>query len=297
MRILLTGSSGFIGNAFLRLAIKNGHEIGALLLPELNTPSGLESHPQIKWLHGSLDSAPWNKIKDFAPQVCLHTAWITTPGIYLNSPSNYSFLKSSLDFIKQAVNYGVQNVIVTGTCIEYRPSNTPLIEDKSPVEPETIYAKCKHQLHRELLTELEKMNCRLCWTRIFYPYGIGEHPDRLCSFIIKKLINNKKVLLNSPLSTKDYIYIDDIAEALLTLVEKQFSGTANIGTGEGITVREIAGLISTMLDKNGLIEENNQNLSIDYTVADITKLKNLGWKQKISIKEGLNRLINYYRQS
>jgi nucleoside-diphosphate-sugar epimerase len=69
------------------------------------------------------------------------------------------------------------------------------------------------------------MNCRLCWTRIFYPYGIGEHPDRLCSFIIKKLINNKKVLLNSPLSTKDYIYIDDIAEALLTLVEQAFSGS------------------------------------------------------------------------
>ncbi len=297
MRILLTGSSGFIGNAFLRFAVKNGHEIGALILPELNIPGELQEHPQIKWLRGSLDSAPWDKIKNFSPQTCLHTAWITTPGIYLNSPANYSFLKSSLDFIKQAVNYGVQNVIVTGTCIEYKPSNTPLIEDKSPVEPETIYAKCKHQLHQELLIESEKMNFRLSWTRIFYPYGIGEHPDRLCSFIIRKLINNEKVFLKSPLSTKDYIYIDDIADALLTLVENQFSGTANIGTGKGIAVREIAGLISTILNKSGLIEENKQDLPIDYTVADITKLKSLGWSQKISIKEGLSCLINYYLQS
>ena len=257
----------------------------------------LDGHPQIKWFYGSLDSVSWDKIQSFAPQVCLHTAWITTPGIYLNSPENYFFLKSSLDFIKQAVNSGVQQVIVTGTCIEYKPSNTPLIEDKSPVEPETIYAKCKHQLHQELLVEAEKMNFHLCWARIFYPYGIGEHPDRLCSFIIRKLINNEKVVLKSPASTKDYIYIDDIAEALLILAEKQFSGTVNIGTGEGIAVREIAGLISTILDKKELIEENPQDLPIDYTVADITRLKKLGWKQKINIKEGLNRLINHYRES
>ena len=69
MRILLSGSTGFIGNTCLRLAIKKEYEIGALILPELTIPSVLDGHPQIKWFYGSLDSVSWDKIQSFAPQV------------------------------------------------------------------------------------------------------------------------------------------------------------------------------------------------------------------------------------
>jgi len=294
LKILLTGSTGFIGNAFLRLAISKGYKVGALILPGLKIPEDLENNPKVHWFIGSLNKVDWKEIEKFNPDVCLHTAWITTPGVYLHSPENYAFAKESLEFIRNAARCGVKNVIVTGTCVEYKQSEKPLNEDNSPIEPQTIYSKCKHQLHLDLIASAKEIGFNLVWTRIFYPYGIGEHPDRLCSFIIRKLLKNENVELKTPDSAKDYIYITDIAEALLIIIEKKFSGTINIGSGQSVTVREIAELIGTILDKKHLIKNSPKGLP-DFTVADISKLKSLGWTQKVSIQEGLTLLIEHLR--
>ncbi|MGB9603083.1 MAG: NAD-dependent epimerase/dehydratase family protein [Verrucomicrobiia bacterium] len=294
-KILLTGSTGFIGNAFLRSAILKGYEIGALILPGLKIPEDLKHHPSVRWFVGSLNNLDWDEIAKFKPDVCLHTAWITTPGLYLHSPENYIFAKESLLFIEKAVKCGVETVIVTGTCIEYKKSNEPLNEDRSPIEPDTIYARCKHQLHQDLIIKSQEFGFNLAWARIFYPYGVGEHQDRLCSYIIRKLLNNEKVELKTPNSAKDYIYITDIAEGLLLIIERDFSGTINIGSGQAITVKEIAYLIGELMNKRHLIEESKQSEQPDCTVADIAKLKSLGWNQKVSIQNGLKMLIEHFQ--
>lgn len=294
MNILLTGSTGFIGGRFLRLAIERGHTIIGLILPDLSIPEDLRNNDKVIWCPGSLSNVPWNHIKPLMPDVCVHTAWITTPGIYLESTENYKFLEDSLNFINSAIHIGISYVLATGTCIEYKPSKSPLKEDTSPVEPTTVYAKCKNQLRLQLEQHSKKMNYRFCWARIFYPYGVGEHPDRLCSSLIRKLSNNEKVFLKTPYSVKDYIYIDDLADALLTVLENRFSGIINIGSGIGISVLEIAELISQLLDKKGLIEKSDTP-DIDpygYMVADVSRLKSLGWQQKISMKDGLQKMLS-----
>ncbi|MEI9864251.1 MAG: NAD-dependent epimerase/dehydratase family protein [Limisphaerales bacterium] len=51
---------------------------------------------------------------------------------------------------------------------------------------------------------------QFCWGRVFYPYGVGEHPARLCSSLIQKLQRGEKLVLKTPHSRKDYIYIEDL---------------------------------------------------------------------------------------
>jgi nucleoside-diphosphate-sugar epimerase len=92
------------------------------------------------------------------------------------------------------------------------------------VAPTTAYARCKNDLRLALEADARAKSFAFCWTRIFYPYGPGEHPSRLCSSIIHKLVRDEKVVLKTPGSTKDYIFIEDLAEALLTVVEKRFTG-------------------------------------------------------------------------
>lgn len=294
MKILLTGSTGFIGNTFLRKAIAKGYKVGALILPELDVPKDLVKNENIVWLRGTLNEPPWDLIKEFEPEVCVHTAWITTPGIYLESPINYQLLEDSVKFITKAALISVKYAIVTGTCVEYAPSSLPLKEDESPINPVSTYAKCKHELHLRLLEDSKKLGFDMCWARIFYPYGIGEPPDKLCSYLIRKFMNNERVYLKSPNNVRDYIHVEDIAETLLLILEKHFSGTVNIGTGIGISVREIADLIAEYLRKPDLIDQPDKS-EHDYIVADVTRLKSLGWKQKVSFKEGIQQLVEYYR--
>ena len=293
MKILLTGPTGFIGSAFARLALDRGHNVAGLVLPAETVPPALTQSKGFVALRGDLTQPPWSEVESFSPEVCIHTAWITTPGIYLESPENYKFLEQSLQFLNRVRALGTGHIVGLGTCIEYRMTGLPLSECQTPIEPTTVYSRCKNELRLKLEEAEAAEGFRFCWARVFYPYGPGEHPSRLCSSILGKLERNERVLLKTPGSTKDYIYIEDLAEALLTVVEARFAGTINLGTGIGVSVREIAGKLAELMGRKQLVGEapNTDPDPLGHVVADVSRLRGLGWKQAHTIEQGLAELM------
>jgi nucleoside-diphosphate-sugar epimerase len=293
MKILVTGASGFIGSAFCRLALAHGHQIAGIIQPAKNPPSQTLPGKKMTWLKGTLAELPWKNIERFQPDVCVHMAWIATPGVYLESPENERYLQWSLDLVHGLRGLGVNHIVGAGTCIEYQISGAPLSEDRSPVAPTTLYARCKNTLREALAAKAQKDGWQFCWGRVFYPYGVGEHPARLCSSLIQKLRRGEKLVLKTPNSRKDYIYIEDLAAAILLSVERKFTGTINWGTGKGISVREIADNLATMLGKPNLVEAADPPAPdpFPFIVADAAKLEVLGWKQAWPLDRGLGELI------
>lgn len=297
MRILVTGATGFIGSAFCRLALSHGHEIAGLMLPTETSPAHVPASERMIWLKGTLAELPWCAIEKFQPEACVHFAWIATPGIYLESPENEHYLRWSLDLVHRLRGIGTNHIVGVGTCIEYRITDAPLSEDRTPVDPTTLYSRCKNALRERLQAEAFKDGSVFCWGRVFYPYGVGEHPARLCSSLIQKFRRGEKLLLKTPHSTKDYIYVDDLATAILLTVEKQFTGTINWGTGTGVSVRQIADTIAAMLGRPDLVDEISppEKDPFAYVVADATKLHQLGWKSAHTLKQGLEKLSKTLR--
>jgi len=330
VKILLTGPTGFIGSAFLRQALAGGHSVAGLVRPvracavepgnanpaRLEVSNQSDSHrdafdrvPDIlssrakeirdgvesvlTRIAGTLAEPPWREIEAFGPEVCVHTAWISAPGIYLDSPENHRFVDWSLAFLKRLAELGTRHLVVLGTCIEYRTTGAARAEDRTPLEPATLYARCKHELHLKLETELARHAAALCWARVFYPYGPGEHPARLCSSIIQNLRRNQSVTLKTPDSRKDYIYIDDLARALVLLIERKFAGSVNLGVGEAVAVRQIAEVLGRLLGKPDLIQFPAQPVSdpLDCVLSDSTKLRSLGWRPGVDVEAGLKNLI------
>jgi dTDP-6-deoxy-L-talose 4-dehydrogenase (NAD+) len=292
MKILLTGPTGFIGKAFIRLALNQGHQIAGLVIPAETIPADLPASPDLVWLRGTLEEAPWQEIGTFAPDVCLHTAWVTTPGVYLESPDNYRFLEASVLFLKRARELGVNYFLTLGTCVEYQITNQPLVEDRTPIVPTSTYARCKNELRQTIEADAKAGGFTCCWGRVFYPYGPGEHPSRLCSSIIQKLARDEKLVLKTPNSTKDYIFIEDLAAAILTVLNQRATGAINLGTGIGLSVREIAHAIGKLIGKPHLIEEVNPPAEdpLGYVVADASKLHALGWQPLVNLSGGVARL-------
>ena len=292
MKIFVTGAAGFIGSAFCRLALTHGHEIAGLIRPAKRFPANLPANKNMVWLEGTLAGLPWKNIRQFQPDVCVHLAWIATPGVYLESPENEQYLQWSLDLAHGLRGLDSNYIIGTGTCIEYQLSEAPLSEDRTPVEPTTPYARCKNRLRETLAAEAQKAGWDFCWGRVFYPYGVGEHPARLCSSLIQKLQRGEKLALKTPNSLKDYIYIDDLAAAILLTVGKKITGTINWGMGTGVSVREIAEIAAAMLGRPELVENQNPP-AVDpfpFVVAESTKLQNLGWRPQVDLQTGLSRL-------
>ena len=293
MRILVTGGTGFLGSAFVRLAQQAGHELAVLSRTGAGIPGGA------RWLPGSVAAPPWPKIEDFAPAACVHAAWIATPGVYLESPENEAWVEWSFDFLTRLAGLGVSHVTVLGTCIEYTITGQNLVEDTTPLGPVSPYARAKCELHDRLITNGRKLATNgatlppVAWARVFYPYGEGEHPARLASSLIAKLRRGEPVSLKTPRSTKDYIHAEDLAAGLLAVVERRYSGAINLGTGEGVTVEAIARELGRLIGRPELIQvpENPPADPLDYVVADAGRLRGLGWKPQVTLAAGLRRLV------
>ncbi|MEJ0088288.1 MAG: NAD-dependent epimerase/dehydratase family protein [Limisphaerales bacterium] len=198
MKIFVTGATGFIGSAFCRLALSRGHDIAGLIQPTKIPPTDIPASEKMTWLEGTLGELPWKSIEQFQPDVCIHLAWIATPGVYLESSENERYLQWSLDLVRGLRRIGLSHIVGAGTCIEYQISEALLSEDHTLVNPTTLYARCKNALRETLASEAQKDGWQFCWGRVFYPYGVGEHPARLCSSLIQKLQRGETLTLKTP---------------------------------------------------------------------------------------------------
>jgi nucleoside-diphosphate-sugar epimerase len=289
MRLLITGATGFIGRAVARVALARGHEVAGLVREGSLEPA------KGRVIRGDLQGG-WDReaLRDFRPEICLHAAWLATPGVYLTSPHNQYYAERSLDFLLELIKDGVKGIVAVGSCIEYAAgSRTSAISAQEPPEPKSPYAKAKHLLHLTLRQETKQYNVPLTWVRVFFPYGVGEHPQRLVSLFAGKFKLGQRVRLKTPESIKDFIAVEDVAEGLVIAAEKQWDGTANLGSGEGQTIETLARQVAGYFSRPELVECEEPR-SVDehpQLVADLQEWKNLGWQPKINFVEGVTSML------
>lgn len=293
MRLLITGGSGFLGSAVARQALAAGHDV-AILSRHPADAAGMKGTVPIS---GDLAAPPWQAISKFRPESVLHAAWIATPGVYLESPANADWVRWSLAFASRLPDLGVRHLAVLGTCIEYAITGKPLHETETALAPASPYARAKAELHEALTSAFAGAGTGLAWARIFYPYGPHEHPARLASSLLSRVVAGQPITLKTPNSTKDYIHEDDVARALLAVVRAGFQGPINIGTGEGVTVGTLARTLAELAGRPDLVVQpaDAPRDPLDFVVADASRLHSLGWRPQVALVDGLRRLVEARR--
>jgi dTDP-6-deoxy-L-talose 4-dehydrogenase (NAD+) len=295
MKIFVTGANGFIGRAFCQAAVAAGHEVlGLCRRPTSALPAGTQT------IIGDLGNIPWDEVERFGPDTLLHLAWIVTPGTYLNAPENQTLVHESEELFSKAIDLGVQRLAASGTCIEYAPSDEPLKEDVSPLAPSIAYSQGKVEALKLLESLAAKHALPWTWFRIFYCYGEGEHPDRIASWLMRKLASRESVEVKTPDSVKDYIHVTDVAAAMLWSLEKGLQGPVNVGGGRGVRILDLAREIArTVGTEASLVSGANPPAPDPFptTVADISKLRDSGWQPKISLTAGLDRMWHAVQSS
>lgn len=268
-KILITGSTGFIGKYVLDL---------------------LKSDYEIIELTEDIFSVNWDMyMSTVKPTYLINLAWRTGKG-YLDDYENVLFLRAGLDIYNSFYKYGGKRAVFIGTEQEYKRQDKSLKEDDE-ICPISLYAECKADLGKVLVKNSLIENKGFIWLRLFFIYGYGEKEQRLMPSIINAMLNNKDVTCSSDKYIRDYIYVKDVAQAIVTCLFSDYIGYVNVAGGEKTTIGEIAKQIKDITGSTSNIffkEDDGQPATI---WGDISLLKSLGWQKKYSLYDGLKEEI------
>jgi len=187
---------------------------------------------------------------------------------------------------------GVKNFIYIGTSSEYGKKTRPMNEEMT-LDTDTMYGCTK--VCGTFLTKRYSQFMNTVTVRPFSVYGEEEADWRFIPTIIRSL--NNDIPLNLLNGYHDWIYIDDFVRGVQKVLENidLLNGqTINIGTGRSFENMEIVSLLESISGKIcNLVVHPKKEQDSSVWQADNRKLKALGWKQKVSMYEGLKRVYEY----
>jgi UDP-glucuronate decarboxylase len=272
----------------------------AVLTTATETPWRLKDvFGKIEKKPGKLDDPNSRKqaLLEMKPDACIHLAWYTEPGKYLDSPENLPSLMTSLDLFSELTQTGCKQIVATGTCAEYAASADPLTED-SPTNPATFYAQSKLQclLLGRQVAEFAKVP--FAWGRIFYPYGPMEDERRVVPALIKTLLKGEPFPATTGDQVRDYIHVEDVASAFCLMAEKQADGVFNIASGTPVTVRQLLETVGKLVGKGELIQFGAKQpyaWEPPALTGENKRLKALGWNPTYTLEKGLEQTVEWFK--
>jgi nucleoside-diphosphate-sugar epimerase len=229
---------------------------------------------------------------------CIHLAWHAAPPHYLHEMENLQCLSYSLALLRTLSEIGCPQVVAVGTCAEYA-ANGGRLRETGRTEAHSLYAAAKLSLSLVGEQLAGQSAFRFVWARLFYLYGPYEHEARLLPAAIRSLLDGKAFAASPGEQVRDYLYVEDVARALVHLAMVNAGGAYNVCSGSPVSVRHLleqtAGLIGRedLLQMGALPYRNGEPMVV---CGDHQRLSQSGWLPQTGLAEGLSKTIDWWRR-
>ncbi len=233
------------------------------------------------------------------PSHLLHLAWYAQPGLYWTSLENIRWVQSSLDLLWAFVEHGGRRVVVAGSCAEYDWNYGYCSERITPLQPATMYGKAKLALQLLLEAFARQAQISAAWGRLFFLYGPHEYPERLVASVIRALLQGKPARCSHGNQVRDFLYVQDAADAFVALLESDVQGPVNIASGNPVTLKQIIYSIADTLQQRSQIQLGVVPVAPSeppLLVANIERLtKEVAWHPTYDLNQGLDRTMRWWK--
>ncbi len=292
-KIFIAGHRGMVGSAIVRKLEQKGYK-------NLVVRTSKE-----------LDLRDQQKVEEFFQQEKPEYVFLAAArvgGIVANNTFRAEFLYDNLtiqgNVIHQAYKAGVKKLLFLGSsCIYPKMAPQPLKEEfllSGLLEPTNEpYAVAKIAGIKMCDAYRNQYGCNFISAMPTNLYGPNDNYDLQTSHVIPALLRkfhkakfkheHAVIVWGTGKPLREFMHVDDLAEACLFLMEKfNEPGFINVGTGTDRTIKELAELISMIVDYTGRIEfDTSKPDGAPRKLMDVSKIRKLGWRHKIELEDGL----------
>lgn len=300
-KVVITGANGFIGSHLVKRLNRAGVDVVALVDPRFDYAS-IEGLPNVSIIAFSLQDIESlfsdERLKD--ADIIYHLAWAGVHASYRNSEDEQlQNIKYSLDVLKLAYHFQISKVLIPGSAAEVSCGDGMITGKECPF-PSDIYSATKVATRFLCQTYAFQHGQTLIWPLITSIYGPGRDDNNLISYTIKSLLKREKPSFTKLEQQWDYLYIDDLIEALVALGHKGKSSVYPIGSGEHRKMSEYVKIIHQLINPHlplgiGELPYKNPN-KVDNQVMDISALKrDTGFSAEVPFEEGITKTIIFFK--
>lgn len=312
MKILVTGGAGFIGSNLTKKLIDRGDQV--VIIDNFNDyydPQLKEDRIKIylkgykfKLYRGDIrDGELLEKIfKKEKIDKIVHLAAMAGVRYSIKNPFVYADVNvmGSLNLLELAVKYKIKNFVLASSSSVYgNNKKLPFSESDSVDQPMAMYAASKKavELMAHVYNHIHGLNVTAL--RFFTVYGPWGRPDMALFLFTKAILKGEPInVFNRGKMSRNFTYVDDIVSGIITVLDKcKGYDVVNIGGDkEEKLLRYIEVIEQNLCKKAKKKMMPMQQGDVPATVADIRKLKKLGWKPTTRIEKGIANFVSWYKE-
>lgn len=293
-KILITGASGFIGSHLCDRLLEEAAEVHAVYRSQ--TPP---ADSRARWWRADLsdEAAVRNLFREVRPDVIFHLASHVkgAPNLEHVLPTFRSNLQSTINLLALAAEKGCRRMVITGSLAEPEPERGELFPSAPYAAAKWAssgYARMFHALYQ----------VPVVMARVFMVYGPAQQDlTKLVPYVILSILRGETPKISSGGRLVDWIYVSDVIDGFLALAEAPGidGGTFELGSGCLISIREIVEQLAAVVDPRAKAEFGalaDRPLEPTRIAKTAETFARLGWKPKVSLQEGLERTVDWYKR-
>ena len=296
MNFLITGGAGFLGSALANRLVQKGHQVR--VVDDLSTGDPQALLPEVHFTRGDVNDRPkmWTLLQDID---CVYhlAARVSVPESVLY-PRDYNTVNvgGTVTIMEAMHDVGVQRVVLISSGAVYGNHNVQPLRESSLPNPRSPYAVSKLASEYYVRTIGALWKIETVCLRVFNAYGPGQHippahPPVIPNFLRQASLNGTLVIHGNGNQTRDYVYVEDVVNAMVaaSVTPNLNQLVINVGSGKETSTNDLARLVlettggKPQTVMNPRLESEVSRMCADLTLAE----KKLGYQPLIPLERGL----------
>ena len=303
IKVLVTGGAGFIGSHLVDRLVQEGNEV--VVIDNLSTGKRKQVNKKAQFYKMDIRSKRIERVfRKERPLIVVHLAAQMNVRLSTEDPvfdAEVNIL-GTINLLEHAVKNGVRKVSFasSGGAVYGEQEVFPAAESHR-TDPLSPYGISKLAGEKYLAYYTNTMGLRHAIMRFGNVYGPRQEPEGEAGVIAifsKLMLDGGQPIINGTgKQTRDFVYVDDVVEAIMVTLDEDIQGIFNVGTGQEATVNECYGIIkeltnSSCKDLYGAAKKGEQFRS----VLDVRKLREgFDWEPQVSLAEGLKMTVEFFK--